>query len=290
MKTIGWIVLLVLAGTQWARAGDATFWRVSSASSASPSVVLTVDWNGTLAWSNAVPGQTYQVQRATSLISATEWQDFIQVPATGATVSVRVFDPNLPQGMALIPAGSFSMGDNAGDGEYDRELPVHTVYVSGFYMDRYEVTNSQWDEVANWAASHGYDITVGVGSGKAADHPGGLVTWYDCVKWCNARSEKELRIPAYYTSSARTAVYRSGFMDVRNDWVRWDSGYRLPTEAEWEKAARGGLNGQRFPWGDWSYIDHSRANNYSYWDAGVPWLSYEKASSRGHHPEYDDGG
>ena len=51
--------------------------------------------------------------------------------------------------------------------------------VSAFYMDRYEVTKALWDEVANWASTHGYDITANAGSGKATNHPVHTVNWYD---------------------------------------------------------------------------------------------------------------
>jgi len=118
------------------------------------------------------------------------------------------------------------------------ERPVHTVSVSAFYMDRTEVTKALWDEVYQWAIANGYSFD-NQGSGKAANHPVHSVNWYDTVKWCNARSQKEGRTPAYYTSAAQTTVYRTGQMDVRNDWVKWSAGYRLPTEAEWEKAGRG---------------------------------------------------
>ena len=144
--------------------------------------------------------------------------------------------------------------------------PLHTVYVSAFYMDANLVSYSQWQTVYNWAVAHGYTFDY-AGSGKASTHPVQTIDWYDCVKWCNARSEKEGKTPAYYTDAAKTLVYRSGEVDVQTNWVNWSAGYRLPTEAEWEKAARGGVSGQRFPWGN--TISWSQANYYAYpWSAG----------------------
>ncbi len=164
--------------------------------------------------------------------------------------------------MVLIPAGSFTMGNcmDPSDG-YSNELPLHTVYVSAFYMDKYLMTKQLWDQVYVWAISHGYGFDH-AGSGKASNHPVQTVDWYDVIKWCNARSEMEGRTPAYYTSSALTTVYRSGDLTLANEWVKWNGGYRLPTEAEWEKAARGGLSGQRFPWGN--TISWGQANYYIY--------------------------
>ena len=199
------------------------------------------------------------------------------------TASIRYAVPPPPPGMVLIPAGSFRMGDAFNEGD-SYERPVHTVYVSAFYMDRYEVTKALWDEVASWAQAHGYDIKPSDGSGKAPNHPVYNVSWYEAVKWCNARSEKEGRTPAYYTSGAKTTVYRTGMVDVQNDWVRWDTGYRLPTEAEWEKAARGGCEGHRFPWCDTDTIGHSRANYFS-----SSSRSYDTGPTRGYHPTYKTG-
>ncbi len=193
-----------------------------------------------------------------------------------------------PTGMALIPAGSFQMGDNL-DG-LSSSMPVHTVYVGAFYMDKYEVTWAKWNEVRDWAVNNGYDLS-GIGAGKTESHPVQTVSWYDCVKWCNARSQKEGKPYVYYTDAGFTAVYKTGsavYPAVLPVYCKWSaSGYRLPTEAEWEKAARGGLSGRRFPWGDRS--DHTRANYYGYWSGGVPVYPYDDGYS-GYDTRYITGG
>jgi formylglycine-generating enzyme required for sulfatase activity len=144
----------------------------------------------------------------------------------------------VPANMVLIPAGSFQMGD-AIDGD-SSAMPVHTVTVSAFYLDKYEVTKALWDEVYAWSTTHGYGFD-NAGSGTAATHPVQTVSWYDVVKWLNARSEKEGRQPVYYTDSGQATVYRTGNVNVAAGAVKWTAeGYRLPTEAEWEYAARGG--------------------------------------------------
>ena len=132
---------------------------------------------------------------------------------------------DIPDGMVLIPAGEFEMGSDTGAAN---ERPVHTVYIDAFYMDTYEVTNAQYktfiDENPEWqkenippAFHDGVYLRLWEGNtypeGKA-DHPVIYVSWYAAMAY-----------------------------------AQW-AGKRLPTEAEWEKAARGELSGKAYPWGD----------------------------------------
>ena len=145
----------------------------------------------------------------------------------------------------LVPAGAFKMGDNFGDG-LPRERPVHTVELDAFYIAKYETTNAQWR--------------------KFRDDPG-----YDDVKfWPEGRVTPKDQIP-YWTQANNHGGGTPGSDDFPVLGVNWDSAvaycnwasaktgkkYRLPTEAEWEKAARGG-DQRRYPWGN--EIDHSFAN------------------------------
>lgn len=175
-------------------------------------------------------------------------------------------EPPIPSDMVAIAGGTFTMGDTKGDGVFANELPTHQVTVSSFHIGETKISKAAWDTVYNWAKTNGYTFE-GFGYGNtpqahASDHPVYNINWYDVIKWCNARSERENRLPCYYTSSAQTTPYRQGQVDVANTMVKWTAnGYRLPTEAEWEYAARNGLSNSRFPWGD--LINHGYANYYA---------------------------
>jgi formylglycine-generating enzyme required for sulfatase activity len=184
----------------------------------------------------------------------------------------RVVADDLLEGFALIPAGAFTMGDV----DYDAR-PV-TITVSAFYMGKYEVTKAEWSEVREWAAVNGY-TDLAEGGGKASNHPVHTISWHDIVKWCNARSQKEGLTPVYTVSGA---VMKTGTTAPVPNWSA--NGYRLPTEAEWEKAARGGVSGKRFPWGT-DTISHAQANYYAY-----NIYTFDLSGSvNGFHPSYNDG-
>jgi formylglycine-generating enzyme required for sulfatase activity len=145
----------------------------------------------------------------------------------------------------LVPAGPFAMGDNFGDGEA-REKPVHTVELDTFYMSKFEVTNEQWNRFRN---DPGYD---------------------DPKMWPEGRVMPKDQIP-YWTQANNHGGGTPGNEKYPVIGVNWDAAtaycnwlsaktgkrYRLPTEAEWEKAARG-TDQRRFPWGN--EIDHGWAN------------------------------
>ena len=133
----------------------------------------------------------------------------------------RPLVPVAPEGMVLVQAGPFLMGSDRG---HDNEAPVHEVHLAHYFVDITEVTNAQFRTFCDRSRrtpppNPRWDSNYFLGK---PDHPVVNVTWFDAEAY-----------------------------------ARW-AGKRLPTEAEWEKAARGGLAGNEYPWGD--EIDPSRAN------------------------------
>jgi formylglycine-generating enzyme required for sulfatase activity len=119
-----------------------------------------------------------------------------------------------PSNMALIPSGTFQMGNENGNRD---ESPVHTVTVKAFYIGKYEVNQKEYTAIMGKNLS-GF---------KGDNLPVENVSWYDAVEYCNRLSVKEGLQPAYHGEKD----------DISCDFTA--SGYRLPTEAEWEYAAYG---------------------------------------------------
>ena len=138
----------------------------------------------------------------------------VQQPSQPTPIPPQV---NTPQNMVYVEGGTFLMGSE----RYDNEKPVHEVKVSSFYMGKYEVTQEEYQDVM------GSNPSLNLKNNRL---PVECVTWYDAVEYCNRLSKKEGLTPCY-----------SGSGD--NITCNWNAnGYRLPTEAEWEYAARGGIN------------------------------------------------
>lgn len=165
-----------------------------------------------------------------------------------------------------IDGGSFFIGSDSG--RYEDEYPLKEVILNSFYISRYETTYGKWNTIYIWALTNGYDFdNIGQNGSDvywnafddSYDYPVVGINWYDVVKWCNAISEFYRLTPCYYMESSKTNIYRNGIIKLGSSFVDWTSeGYRLPTEAEWEYAARGGVNSEYF-WGE----DIYEAGNYA---------------------------
>jgi formylglycine-generating enzyme required for sulfatase activity len=219
-----------------------------------------------------VTSTDFILQSATNLSSPNWVFAGDAVPVKAFTVSntapakfYRLTNSAPPAGMVLIPADQFSMGNWIGDSDITDAAPVN-VYVSAFYMDQNVVSESLWQTVYSWATNQGYSFKPNNSYLPNFPHEG--ADWYDAIKWCNARSQMEGLTPVYYTDPLLSVVYKSG----EGGTIRFlaANGYQLPTEAQWEKAARGGLSGRRFPWGN--LISAGQAN---YWGNSI--FSYDLA-------------
>jgi formylglycine-generating enzyme required for sulfatase activity len=203
--------------------------------------------------------------------------------------SIHPHEPHVPP-MVLVSGGEYDMGDHH-DGKPEA-LPVHTVYIDPFYIDVYEVTNQQYCNFLNYAYSQGW-LEIGftiyqAGTGKTIpycgvyshynyshihftgvftptggmeQHPVMDVTWYGAAAYANWKSEQQGLTPCYNLKTWE-CTFEAG-------------GHRLPTEAEWEKAARGELYNpyHRYPWGDDLFN-----NIANYWNSGDPYEPRNKPS------------
>lgn len=195
----------------------------------------------------------------------------------------EVIEAYSPSDMVMIPAGTFDMGRHVGNGPND-ELPIHAVTISAFRMDRFEVQHDEYIQHLNdLNAAEAIVVNAGIvtqfgGAGQwltettdlsdfsrfewdgatchtipgTEDHPVGEVSWYGACLFANWRSTRDALSEGYDTTTF--------------DCNFTSDGYRLPTEAEWEYAARGGGAYTAYHWGN--IMTCADAN---YWDSGDPW-------------------
>jgi len=213
-----------------------------------------------------------------------------------------------PNEMVFITGGEFQMGDAFNDATTEYELPVHSVKIDSFYIGKYEITNSQYCEFLNAELTsdliyvdpntkniknidndliycstslnnppsqieynNGTFIVLSKNGRNMDNDPITLVSWYGAAAYCNWRSKQ-----ANYHTCYDPITWQCDFTK---------KGYRLPTEAEWEYAARGGFASRRFSWADPNTISHNQAN----YKADSDFYVYDVSDTTGYHPDWNDG-
>jgi len=188
----------------------------------------------------------------------------------------------------VIPSGTFQMGDPFGEG-YDDETPVHTVTIDTFKMSKYPITNGEYCKYLNSAKQSGH-ITISLASYMvfSVNDTSFSEPYFRCL-------EVDEYSQIDYSNGRFTVAWKDGrpMADDPVVVVSWYGakafcdyyGFRLPTEAEWEYAARGGLSGRRFPWG--YTINHVNAN-YGADGSAYPYDTSPYTEFT-YHPTWNDG-
>ena len=186
-----------------------------------------------------------------------------------------------------IPACTFAMGSTS-SGASDKEQPVHNVTLSSYFICEHEVTQREYLKYCYYSSSN----TPSSGAGKGDNYPVYYVSWYDAVVYCNLRSIDEGLTPCYKVGDETDPTKWEGIRsdnnanpryfgpDFSNDnWNQmtcdWSAnGYRLPTEAEWECAARGGISETNVDvWAGTKVVD--QLSDYAWYNGSASLKSHE---------------
>ncbi len=188
---------------------------------------------------HSAPGPAAETGRRSIEGTLVQDQKRARLRLKGRPMVVPATVPPAPAGMVYIPSGEFIMGSNI---RWNDESPEHVISLPAYFIDRYEVSNAEYKRFVDATAHKPPDHWNGPAFPDAlARHPVTFVSWHDAAAYC-----------------------------------RW-AGKRLPSEQEWEKAARG-TDGRQYPWGD--VFHETRSNNPQKGSKGTePVGSYENGKS-----------